>query len=244
MLKELKSETLPAAKDFNKESLSKDDKEKFDFIIKRISDLQEFRKQEQYGTKIEDIWQDADKDYVPHRLGTTGKRKLVQDEEKGWASTLVTLGSSDWQSDISAPNPFVKIQTAVGILIDRNPEGVFSAGAKKFSSTSELQSQLYKRSWEIAKSRQQLKLFAFNLAKYGWAIGRTYPLKITNNGIVEYDDTFRENLDPWNVWIDDMALPNNQFSIKDWCWRKIYAMDALQQEFGETEIGNMLKLVG
>jgi len=237
-------ETKPK-KDFNAEKdLSKKDKENYDFIIQRISDLQANRKQEQYGIELENLWSDADKDYAPHRLGTTGKRKLVQDEEKGWASSLVKFGSSDWQSDISSPNPFIKINTAVSILIDRNPEGVFSAGAKKYSSTSELQSQLYQRSWEIAKSKQQLKLFVFNLAKYGWAVGRTYPLKITNNNIVEYDDTFRENLDPWNVWIDDMALPNNQFSIRDWCWRKVYSLDVLKTEFASSDLIDKIKIGG
>ncbi len=214
--------------------LSKEDKEKFDYVERRITDLQEYRKQEMYGSNIETIWADADRDYVPHRLGVQGKSTMVEDETKGWASTIVKLGSSNWQSDISQPNPFVKIQTAIGILIDKNPAGVFSAGLKKYSSTSELHSQLYKRSWEIAKSKQQLKLFVFNLAKYGWAVGRTYPLKIVNNGVTEYDDTFRENLDPWNVWLDDMALPNNQFSVNDWAWRKVYTLDALKLEFGDS----------
>lgn len=224
--------------------LSKEDKDNFDFIVSRIKDLQDAREQEQFGMKIEDIWAEADKNYAPHRLGTTGKRVLVQDEEKGWASTPVKLGSSNWQSDIAKTNPFVKIQTAIGILIDRNPAGVFSAGAKKYQSTSELQKQLYQRSWEIAKSRQQLKLFAFNLAKYGFAAARTYPLKITNNNVVEFDDVFRENLDVWNVWIDDMALPNNQFSIRDWTWRKVYALDALKLEFGDSKNWKFVKTGG
>ena len=222
---------------FNTEKhLSKEDKEKYDFIIQRIKDLQEARKEAQFGTKIEEIWADADREYIPHRLGTTGKKTLVQDEEKGWASSLVKLGSSNWQSDISQPNPFIKINVALSLLIDRNPSAVFSAGAKKYQSTSELQRQLYQRSWEIARSKQQLKLFVFNQAKYGWAIGRTYPFLLKNNGVVEYDDVFRENLDPWNVWIDDMALPNNQFSIRDWAWRKIYSLDIIKQEFSDSPL--------
>ncbi len=214
--------------------LSKEDKENFDYFQTRKEELQTFRSQDHYGINIEDLWADADRDYAPHRLGTIGKKVMVQDETKGWASTITKLGSSNWQSDISQPNPFIKITTAASILVDRNPTGVFSAGAKKYQSTSELQKQLYSRSWEIAKSRQQLKLFVFNLAKYGFACGRTYPLKIKNNGIVEYDDVFRENLDPWNVWIDDMTLPNNSFSIRDWMWRKVYALDALKLEFGDS----------
>lgn len=236
---------METQKIFNKEKdLSSEEIKNFDFVTARIKDLQEARTQEQYGTKIEDIWSDADRDYAPHRLGTTGKKILVQDEEKGWASSLVRLGSSNWQSDISQPNVMVKIQTALSILIDRNPTAVFSAGAKKYQSTSELQKQLYARSWEIAKSRQQLKLFAFNLAKYGWACARTYPLKITNNGVVEYDDVFRENLDVWNTWIDDMALPNNAMSIRDWTWRKVYSLDALKTEYGDSKLIDRVKAGG
>lgn len=224
--------------------LSEKEREKYDYVHKRIKQLQDNRSKEKYGVEIEKIWSDADRDYAPHRLGTTGKRTLVQDEEKGWASTLVRLGSSNWQSDISMPNPFVKINTAISILIDRNPSAVFSPGAKRYKSSTELQSQLYKRSWEIAKSRQQLKLFVFNLAKYGWACARTYPLLIKNNGVVEYDDVFRENLDPWNVWIDDEALPNNQFTVKDWCYRKVYSMDSLKLEFGESKLWDYVQAGG
>jgi hypothetical protein len=232
-------------KDFNAvKHLKPEDKKNFDFVVSRIKDLQSARQEEQFGIKIENIWADADKDFAPHRLGTTGKRVLVQDEEQGWASTLVKLGSSNWQSDISQPNAFIKITTAVSNLIDKNPTGVFSAGMKKYQSTNELQKQLYQRSWEIARSKQQLKLFAFNLAKYGFACGRTYPLKITNNNVVEYDDIFRENLDVWNVWIDDMALPNNQFSVRDWAWRKVYALDALKTEYGDSPNFKFVKAGG
>lgn len=238
---------------FKESLLNKEELESFKYFNVRKSQLQDARKS-QYDTDLESIWADADADYVPHRLNTTGKKTLVEDETKGWrgASTLVRLGSSKWQSDISQPNPYIKIQTALSILIDQNPSGVFSAGAKKYQSTTELMKQLYQRSWEIAKSKQQLKLFVFNLAKYGWSVARTYPLRIARTvrvpveyneedpskttyeerEVVEFNDIFRENLDPWNTWLDDMAKPDNQFSIRDWMWRKVYAMDAAEEEFG------------
>ena len=227
----------------------------YKFVKERLSDLQESREGKQFGTDIEKVWADADKDYVPHRLGTAGssRRMLVQDEDKGWRSQLTTISGRSWQSDVSYPNPYIKIQTALSILIDQNPSGVFTPGAKRFENTTELIRQLYQRSWEVAKSKQQLKLFVFNLAKYGWAIARTYPKKISRNvkvlleyneedpsksiyedkEIIEYNDLFRENLDPWNAWIDDMAKPNNPWSIRDWAWRKVYAFDAAAEEFGK-----------
>ena len=221
----------------------------FNFVKGRVADLRSAREEQDF--KIETLWSDADRDYVPHRLKGKGKRVIATDEDKGWRGTLINLGESNWQSDISQPNPYIKIQVALSILIDQNPEGVFTAGSKKFQATTELMRQLYKRSWETAKSKQQLKLFVFNLAKYGWSCARTYPLRITRKvkeliefnqeepdkskyeekEVIEYNDIFRENLDPWNVWIDDMALPNNQFSVRDWAWRKVYPLDTFKEEF-------------
>ena len=237
-----------------KESILTEQKLKdFTFVKARIHDLQEFRKQQHYGTNLESLWAESDREYVPHRLGTKSRRNIVSDEDKGWRGALVSLGTSNWQSDIAQTNPYTKIQTALSILVDRNPSGVFLPASKRYTATTELIKQLYQRSWEYSKSKNQLKLFIYNLAKYGWSAARTYPLRITRKvkvlevynqddpesseykekEIVEFNDIFRENLDPWNVWIDDMARPSNQFSIRDWCWRKIYPMDAAKEEFGK-----------
>ena len=233
-------------------NLTEKERTDFEFVRRRIEELKEARRIH-YGVDLERIWSDADKDYIPHRLRTTGKRVIATDDEKGWRGTMVTLGASDWQADISQPNPYIKIQIALSILIDRNPTGVFTAASKKFQATTNLIKQLYQRSWEVAKSRQQLKLFVYNLAKYGWAVGRTYPLRIERKvknlteynpeepeksvweekTIVEYNDIMRDNLDPWNAWIDDMSKPSNQFSTRDWCWRKVYAFDQATEEFGK-----------
>jgi len=238
-------------KSFNIQDLSDREKELFKFTKERILELKKAR-QNVFGQNIEEIWRDADRDYVPHKLKSPGKKVVVTDEDKGWRGSLVTLGKSeDWQFDAPKPNPYIKIQTALAILIDRNPSGVFTPAAKKFEKTNALIKSLYSKNWEKAKSKQQLKLFAYNLAKYGWAIARTFPLKITSKvralkeyneenpensvyeekEVVEYNDVFRENLDVWNAWIDDMAKPNNEMSVKDWCWRKVYSWDQAEQEF-------------
>jgi hypothetical protein len=237
--------------------LSEDDRKDFHFVKDRIDDLKNARKEIQYGVKVESIWQEADKEYSPHRLDFTGRnsgKQLVQydDELKGWASTYTKVGTSSWQSDIAQPNPFKKIQIALSILVDQNPSAVFTPGSKKYEATNELVKQLYHRNWEKTKSIQQLKLFIFNLAKYGWAVGRTYPLKVVRKvknilewnqespdkttyeekEVVQFNDIYRENLDPWNVWIDDMAKPNNELSMRDWTWRVVYSMDKAEEEFG------------
>ncbi len=245
--------------------LDKDEKESFDFVTRRISSLQKSRINH-HGINLDKLWSDADRDYPPHRLNTAGKGKKVvaTDEEKGWRGAMVTLGSTDWQSDVSQANPFVKIQAALSILIDQNPSGVFTPAAKQFQATTDIIKHLYQRSWEYARSKAQLVLFVFNLAKYGWAIARTYPLLVKRKvkvlvqynqedpkksvyeekEVVEYNDIMRENLDPRNTWIDDMAKPNNAFSLKDWAWRKVYDYDVLKEEFGKYPLWEYVQAGG
>ena len=222
----------------------------YKFVLERIPQLQKVRN-DHYGTNLDELWAEADRSYVPHRLKSKGKKVIATDEDKGWRSSTVELGANDWQSDVSQANPFVKIQTALSILVDQNPGAVFTPASKKYQATTEITKQLYMRTWEVAKSKEQLKLFVFNMAKYGWGIARTYPLKIERKvkvlkeynkddpeastyeekTVVEYDDVMRENLDPRNTWLDDMAKPGNPRSINDWCFRKVYRMDDFKTEF-------------
>lgn len=255
--------TNPKQGGFKTELLTKAQLEDYKHARKRIGQLKETRKNH-YGMDLDALWAEADNAYVPHRLNTKGKKVVATDETKGWRGAMVQLGTSNWQSDVAQSNPFIKIQTALAILIDQNPSGVFTPMAKKFQKTTELMQQLYKRSWEFARSKMQLKLFVFNLAKYGWACGRTFPLKLTrtvkvltkldaddpsNNTyeekeVIEYNDLMRENLDPRNTWIDDMAKPNNEYSINDWCWRKVYTMEAAEKEFGNRKLWDYVEAGG
>lgn len=234
---------------FKKGDLSEADKTSWAVFKNRKTILQDYRKNH-FNVDLDQLFADADRDYMPHRLKKKGK-KVTTDEEKGWRGNMVELGGINWQSDLSQSNPFIKIQTALSIMVDRNPSGVFTPASKKFVQTTELMKQLYERSWEYARSKPQLRLFIFNLAKYGWAVGRTYPLKICrtvkvvdqynedepekttyiDKEVVEYNDIFRENLDPRNVWIDDQAKPNAPQSIGDWMWRKVYDLDDFKEEF-------------
>ena len=150
-------ETKPA---FNIKTLSEQDQKDFLFVQKRIDQLKKARKEEQFGVELETIWADADRDYAPHRLRQTEKRGLIEDETKGWrgTSTITQLGGTNWQSDISQANPYIKIQVALSILIDQNPSGIFTATKKQYQATTELMKQLYNRSWEFAKSKQQSQM--------------------------------------------------------------------------------------
>lgn len=250
VIEEEKKETK---RSFDETSLTKKKQEYFAFVKKRIEELQQTR-EDHYGVNLDKLWSEADAAYIPHRLKSKGKKVVATDEERGWRGALVDLQKSgDWQSDISESNPYIKIGTALAILVDQNPSGTLTPSGKKFEKTTNLIEQLYNQSWETAKSKGQLKLFVHNLAKYGFAAARTYPLRIERTvqklvtyneespedsvyeekKVLEYNDVFRENLDPRNVWIDDMAKPNNPFSVRDWAWRKVYSMDAAEEEFGK-----------
>lgn len=244
--------------------LSDKEREDYLFVKDRIKGLKKTR-EDIDGMNLEKIWKEADRDYIPHTLKKKGKRVIATDEEKGWRGALVELGKSDdWQADASQPNLFTKIQIALSILIDRNPEAVMNPSSKKYEANNLLIKNLYNLNWERAKSKQQLKLFTLNLSKYGWACGRTYPRlikrKVKNlvsydqenpeksvwedKEVVEYNDVYRENLDPYTTWIDDMAKPNDEYSIRDWAFKKVYSKDIFDEEFGKYKLSEYVKPVG
>lgn len=228
---------------------SKEDKATFDFVTERVEFLKEYRR----GTGWEDIWRAADKAYIPHVIDSAKntRKVFVSDDELGWRSSKVDLATeSSWQEDSVSPNPYIKIQTALGIIVDRNPTAVMTAGKKIFERNTNLISDLYKRSWEIASSKSALlKPAVFNAAKYGIGIGRTYPLTITRevDDLVEYkangkskyetksftyfDDVFRESMSPWNVWFDDAAIVGNPFSCNDVVYFKDYEWSKFERNF-------------
>ncbi len=233
---------------------SKNDKAAHDAFEERKDFLQEHRKQK----GIEEIWKAADRAYIPHKIDSRrGKKVLVSDDELGWRSTPIDLGSEDqWQEESVSPNPYIKIQTALGIIVDRNPTAVLTAGAKKYENNTTLVKSLYERSWDIAQSKKaMLKPFVFNCAKYGKGVGRTYPLNITRkvrnlkkyvpenpskNEYEEldhtyYDDIFRESLSPWQVWFDDAAILGNPYSCNDVIYYKDYTWLKFQEQFGHLK---------
>lgn len=227
---------------------------------KRIRELKDVRNNVG-GININDMWRRADKDYVPHRIGKSGKRVMVQDEDLGYASRMVTIGKNNWQSDVASANPYIKINTALSILISRNPSVDLIPASERYEDTTILQEQLYKKSWELAKSVQQLKLFTFNLAKYGFAAGRSYPRMIKGKSKIltkfnpddpqkneyetrestEFNGIFRESINPWYCWLDDKTKPNNTLSTRDWVYADWTSYDLLKKEFGKYKDFKFIK---
>lgn len=232
------------------------EKEILDFVDSRIVSLKENRKNI-LGKNIEDAWKEADSQYIPSfdakPKTVLGGRAFVSDENTGLRSRLVDLSSlsEDWQSKIKQPTLFVKVQTALSIIIDKIPEAFFKPLSKRYEAATKIAYSTWKSSWETDNSTQQVKLFAFNAMKYGWAIGRTYPKIIkrqkevlisydTDNPeknvyetkeITDFNGIHRENLDPYRTWIDEMTVPYDSTSINDWYFEKDYDYDTASLEF-------------
>jgi hypothetical protein len=221
------------------------------FLEKRIKEMKQYRK----NLKIEEEWREADREYIPSDIPLTTKKRLEQNEDTGIRSKLVTVSTEedDWRSSISDPTLLAKIQTALSIIIDRDPKAVMNAFIKKFEKTSNLANALWKRNWKISGSKHVLKLIAFDLAKYGWAVERTYPCMIKYNKkilteydeknpekskyedkeLVWYNDVKKQRLDPYRTWIDEMARPYDIYSMNEGYYEIDYSYDAAKIEFGE-----------
>lgn len=227
-----------------------DDQKSHEFFISRKRELLEGRKNV-LGVNLENLWKAADTAYVPHELKIGGGKKvLVSDDELGWRSQPVILGrTDDWQENSAPTNPYVKVQTALALMVDRNPEAVFKALVSRYEASNNLHAELYKRNWDFAQSKQMLKVMVLNGAKYGVLAMHTAPLKVEHKvrdivGINKdgsnkyeetvaqvYDDVYRWALDPWECWFDDMARPGDRFSMNDWQRRKDYSWEKFVERF-------------
>lgn len=237
----------------------------------RVKVLKDTKKSIPGGVNFETVMRAADREYAPLRYSEKQQQDVAAgfvgstfDENLGLRGTRVASLRSDknsWRSDVSAPTLFVKIQTALAYLIDQNPEAVFKPGAKQFEKTSALAYSLWKRSWDMGQSKEQLKLFWFNAAKYGWSVARTFPRVVKAEGevideldiedpdkttfkkktVVEYNDIWREVLDPYRTYLDDMTNLADPWSCNDWYYEKDYSYDAFMREFGQYENSQYVK---
>jgi len=218
------------------------------YLSPRIVELKEFRKNQ----LIEKDWKEADDEYIPSKLEIAETKRFETDQDTGLRSRMVKINSDkdSWRSDISNPVLLTKIQTAMAIIIDRNPEAILTALTKKYEKTTALANSIWKRNWEITKSKELIKLLTFDCAKYGWAAGRTFPQIIKynkkvltstdkvnktyeNKELVLFNDVNKMRLDPKRVWIDEMTMPYNELSMNDVYYELDYSYDTAKVEFGQ-----------
>jgi len=229
-----------------------DDQIAYEYFIDRKKELKDAR-QNVLGVNIEKIWRSADKAYVPHTLSSSkGTKGFASDDEEGWRSTPVTFNDTkSWMEDSVPVTPYSKMNTALSILVDKNPSAVFKATMERFEAANTLHENLYKRNWDIADSKEQLKVIVINAAKYGIFCGHTAPLKVqrkvrnlvkydpTNPSKNEYeeiihtvyDDVYRWALNPWTTWFDDMAKAGDVLSMNDWMRYKDFSWEAFREQF-------------
>ena len=166
------------------------------------------------------------------------------------------------QTPIAINNAFGKVQSALGILIDRNPEISLEEKNPKYSANRELIKGLAKSSWRNTNSLGQLKLSIFNCAKRGWFVGRTYyrslkhdarflesieedkktgkkTMKYETREVTKVDDVAYMNLNNFNVWLDEQTVPEDFYSTRDWAWREVLHIDDIRKMFPEEEYPNM-----
>ncbi len=225
-----------------------------EYLSTRIEELKDYRKQKLKGAgrSIEEIWKEADEEYTPHELGVQSDRKRFEsNDELGLRSRLVKIGSENWQSNNASPDLYVKVNTALSILVGQNPEAVFIANKSKYEANTLLAYNNWKNSWEMSGAKQQLKQFIFNQAKYGTGFARTYPLEIKRQKrvrseyypnepdkdvyiakeITNYNGLCRESINPNQVWLSEQARVGDQHSLDDWYFEKDFSWDKFQETF-------------
>lgn len=233
-------------------SANETERELSEYVKRRIAEMQDYRR----SLNIEPRWREADEEYIPHELdfGTTRKR-FETDQDTGLRSRMVPVGdvTQQWRSATSAPTLLAKIQTAISIIVDQQPEAELVPLLKKFAKTTDLSYALWKRNWQITDAKEKLKLTIFNLIKYGWAPQRTYPRKVEYDKrvLVEkdtenpendkyearknlwFDDVDREPLNPFRTWIDEQTKPYDVLSMNECYYEIDYSYDQFIIEFGQ-----------
>ena len=247
------------------------------FLEKRIPILKKTKLDILNGFNFEELMKKADREYTPKDLLATNAVSTlvtIENEDAGSSNANAKIvditGEADkanWRSSISEPTLLVKIQTALSILIDQNPDATMKATCDKYEKRNNIAKAIWKRNWELNDSIEVLKLFVFDLAKYGFAVGHTLPRilkrqkdileeldtenpeknKYKKVDIIEFNDIYREKLDLYRTWIDDKANLTDKFSVNDWYYEKDYSQDDFDEEFGmyknaNTVEGNKLEI--
>lgn len=232
------------------------------FLEKRIEVLKKTKLDILNGFNFEQMMRRADAEYLPKDL--LSKQNVstlitVTDEEVTSSNSNAKIvdisneeSKANWRSTVSEPTLLIKIQTALSILIDQNPEAILKASCEKYEKRSKIANAIWKRNWELNCSTEVLKLFVFDLCKYGFAVGHTVPRilkrdkeilteidtenpeknKYKKIQIIEFNDIYREKLDLYRTWIDDKSNLMDKFSVNDWYFEKDYSKEDFDEEFG------------
>ena len=161
------------------------------------------------------------------------------------------------QKPLAINNAFGKIQTALGVMIDRNPKYILEEDDPKYSANRALLKALGEKSFRRTNSLGQFKLSVFNQAKRGWFIGRTFNRQLCHDAkflksiddkgkrayetryVTKLDDIAYMNLNNFNSWLDEQTRPEDFFSTRDWMWREVWHINDVRRTFPVSEYPNM-----
>lgn len=161
------------------------------------------------------------------------------------------------QRPLAINQAFGKVQTALGILIDADPNYIMESDNPKYDKTKYFLKALAEKSWRNTNSLGQFKLSVFNSARRGWFGGRTfnrrlfhdarYLKSISESGkrayetrlVTKLDDIAYMNLSNYNMWLDEQTRPEDFFSTRDWMWREVWYIDDLRRTFPKDKFPNM-----
>lgn len=221
-------------------------------VSRRVQEMRDYRE----GLRVEKIWKEADAEYQPGDLDDVNKAgvRFETDEAQGLRTRLVPVGDDidEWRSRNSDPTLLAKIQSAIAIIIDQNPQGLLTPMGKKFEKSTAFAYAVWQNNWNISGSKEVYKKFVFNLAKYGFGLGRSYPCKIAfkkdiltevgetpDKNVYEhavhtwYNGVKKEVLNPFRTWLDENSKPYDEYSTNDWYFEKDFSYDEAKVEFGD-----------
>lgn len=218
-------------------------------FLSRLKDRMDFLKDERKKLKanpydeatnartVEKLWDFCDFVALPHKYS---HREL-----------------QPWMADNSRPLIYSKIDTALSIILAKNPEIELAARSSRYEKKTELLKALYNLSWDKGEGRQQLIRFVYNLAKYGTAIGREYhryeeseiqemqaydPEKgehiLQTKTVIRHDEPFFEVLPIRDVWFDNHATPGDEETFRDWFFEKTYDYSTFLKKFPAKKYPN------
>ena len=163
----------------------------------------------------------------------------------------------DWMADSSVPIVMAKMDTALSILVSKNPEVELTARQKKWELKTKILTNLYDCSWDKGHGRQQLIKFIFGGLKYGFQPAREYhryfseereelvgydpeTMKRTyeKKHKVIHDEAYLECLPIRDCWFDWRAKPYDEDSIRGWMWKVEYDKSTYDKEYPVTKYPN------
>lgn len=172
-----------------------------------------------------DLFDKIERQYLPHEFSKTGLQK--------------------WQNKTAKNIAFTKVQTALSILIDQNPERQLFAKTKKGEGKLPLWKSLIDYTDDVGNSREQWKDFVFDLSLYGTALGQEYwryeDRMVTMAGeekkIIDFNNPYWKELPIRDVRVDEKARswdPKSENYPRDWFKRMVMDFEDFKRRYPEA----------